>query len=106
MTRTLNENWTVNDAVTFTLFYHGDAENVPEPMYVVIDNVVVTNEDANAALATEWIRWDIPLQELADQGVNLNNVRSMTIGFGNKSNPTSGGGAGHVFFDDIRLYLP
>jgi hypothetical protein len=104
VTRILNADWTVNDAVTLTLFYHGDPENVPEPMYIVIDNVVVTNEDASAALVTEWTRWDIPLQELAAQGVNLGNVRSITIGFGNKANPTSGG-TGHVFFDDIRLYL-
>ncbi len=106
VTRMLNADWTVNDAVTLTLFYHGDPDNAPEPMYIVIDNVVVTNEDANAALVTEWTQWDIPLQQLADQGVNLNNVRSITIGFGNKTNPTSSGGSGHVFFDDIRLYLP
>jgi len=106
VTRILNADWTINDAVTLTLFYHGDPENVPEPMYIVIDDVVVTNEDVNAALVAEWTRWDIPLQELADRGVNLNNVLSMTIGFGNKANPTPGGGAGHVFFDDIRLYLP
>jgi hypothetical protein len=98
-------NWTANDAVTLTLFYQGDPNNVAEPMYVVVDNVVVTNDDANAALADDWTRWDISLQSLADQGVNLNSVGSLTIGFGNKSNPTTGG-AGHVFFDDIRLYRP
>jgi hypothetical protein len=106
VTRILNSNWTVDDAETLTLFYHGDPENVPEPMYIAIDNVVVTNDDVNAALATDWIQWDIQLQELADRGVNLNNVGSITLGFGNKANPTSGGGTGHVFFDDIRLYLP
>ena len=99
-------NWTANDVVTLTLFYQGDPNNMVEPMYIVVDNVVVTNNDADAALADDWTRWDIPLQSLADQGVNLNNVGSMTIGFGNKANPASGGGAGHVFFDDIRLYRP
>ena len=52
-------------------------------------------------------QWDIPLQAFADQGVNLANVGSITIGFGNRENPrASTGGSGHVFFDDIRLYLP
>jgi hypothetical protein len=97
-------DWTVDDVITLTLFYQGDAANVAELMYVVVDNVVVTNDNANAAVAADWTRWDIPLQSLADQGVNLSNVGSLTIGFGDKANPASGGGSGHVFFDDIRLY--
>jgi hypothetical protein len=72
-------------------------------MFVVVDGVVINNDDANAALADEWIRWDIPLEPLTSQGVNLSNVGSMTIGFGNKANPVAGG-EGHVFFDDVRLY--
>jgi hypothetical protein len=107
VTRTLdssNRNWTRDDVVTLTLFYRGDPNNVAEPMYVVVDNAVVTNDDSNAALTTDWTRWDIPLQSLASLGVNLANVRSMSLGFGNKNNPAAGGGTGHVFFDDIRLY--
>jgi hypothetical protein len=97
-------NWTRDDVVTLTLFFCGDPNNIAEPMFVVVDGVVVTHPDPDAALITEWTRWDIPLQDLADQGVNLGNVRSMTIGFGNKANPTAGDGFGFVFFDDIRLY--
>lgn len=40
-----------------------------------------------------------------DHGVNLNNVNSISIGFGNKKNPVAGG-SGYVFFDDIRLNRP
>ena len=106
VTRTLNADWTQEGVVTLTLFYHGDAANAAEPMYVALDdNAVVTNDDANAALVTEWTRWDIPLQSFADQGVNLANVNTMSIGFGNKANLVIGG-SGHVFFDNIRLYLP
>jgi hypothetical protein len=43
------------------------------------------------------------MQEFVDQGVNLNNVSSISIGFDDKTNPAPGGGEGHVFFDDIRL---
>jgi hypothetical protein len=101
-----DRNWTRDDVVTLTLFYRGDPNNAAEPMYVVVDNVVVTNDDPAAALASDWTQWDIPLQSLADQGVNLANVSSLTLGFGNKNNPAAGGGTGHVFFDDIRLYRP
>jgi hypothetical protein len=104
-TRTLGADWTQEGVVTLTLFYYGDPNNAAEQMYVAVDNVVVNNDDANAALVDEWTQWDIPLQSLADQGVDLSNVGSITIGFGNKANPTAGG-EGHVFFDDIRLYKP
>jgi hypothetical protein len=97
-------DWTRQGVGVLTLFYYGDQANTTEQMFVAVDNVVVNNNDTNAARVNIWTRWDIPLQVFADQGVNLNSVGSMTIGFGNKLNPTSGGGAGHVFFDDIRLY--
>jgi hypothetical protein len=41
----------------------------------------------------------------ADQGVNLTNVDSITLGFGNRDNPVAGG-SGLMYFDDIRLYAP
>ncbi len=100
------QDWTRQNVAILTLFYYGDPANAAETMFVALNgNAVVTNDDADAALLPEWTRWDILLQEFADQGVNLNNVGSMTIGFGNKANPVAGG-EGHVFFDDIRLYRP
>jgi hypothetical protein len=106
ITKTLNEDWTEQGVGLLTLFYYGDAANDAEQMYVALDgDAVVQNDDQNAALVTEWTRWDIPLQEFVDQGINLTNVRSITIGFGNKANPVAGG-EGVVFFDDIRLYRP
>jgi hypothetical protein len=36
--------------------------------------------------------------------VNLTNVATLSLGLGNKAAPQPGGGTGHVFFDDIRLY--
>ena len=36
-------------------------------------------------------------------GNNLANVNTISLGFGDKSNPVAGG-SGMVFFDDIRLY--
>ena len=103
-TKTINADWTVDDVMTLTLFYYGDAGNAIEPMYVALDgDAVVTNDDPKATLDNEWNRWDILLQDFADMGVDLTNVNSMTIGFGDKANPTAGG-EGMVLFDDIRLY--
>jgi hypothetical protein len=104
-TKTLNADWTQDDVVALTLFYYGDAGNAIEPMYIAVnDSAVVTNDDPKAVLANDWVQWNIPLQEFADQGVDLANVTMLSLGLGNKAAPQAGGGSGHVFFDDIRLY--
>jgi len=104
VTRTLNADWIQDDVITLTLFYKGNLANVAETMYIALDgNAVVTNDNPNAARISDWTQWDILLQEFADLGVNLANVNSMSIGFGNKANPIAGG-SGRVFIDDIRLY--
>jgi hypothetical protein len=100
---TSNRDWTVNGVDTLVIWYIGDAANAPETMYVVLNGSAgVDNPDANAAQAEDWTEWRISLQ---DFGINLTNVNTITIGFGNRTNPTAGG-AGIVFFDDIRLYAP
>ena len=108
MTRSFSStmrNWTRDGVVTLSLWYYGDAANAAEQMYVALNgNAVYNNPDANAALVTEWTPLPIPLQEFANKGVNLSSVNSMTIGLGNKANPQLGGGSGHIFVDDIRLY--
>jgi hypothetical protein len=106
LTLTNTRNWTVNGVNRLVIWYIGDAANAAEPMYVVLnDSAVVINDNPNAAQAGEWTEWSVDLQVFADQGVNLANVNSITLGFGNRSNPVAGG-AGLVFFDDIRLYAP
>jgi len=56
-------------------------------------------------LIDTWTEWTIDLQEFAAQGVNLTNVNTISIGFGDKNN-LQAGGSGMVLFDDIRLYRP
>jgi len=80
--------------------------NEAEQMYVVLNgSAVVYNGDPDAALTDEWTEWPIELQEFADQGVDLIDVSTLGIGFGDRDNPQPGG-SGVVYFDDIRLYSP
>jgi hypothetical protein len=103
---TSNSDWTVKSVDTLGIWYIGDTANAPETMYVALNNsAVVTNDNPDAAQATSWTEWLIPLQTFADQGVNLANVTSITLGLGNRSNPVAGG-AGMMYYDDIRLYAP
>jgi hypothetical protein len=106
LTLTSNRNWTENGVKTLTIWYIGDAANAPETMYVVLNGSAgVDNPNPNAAQVTAWTRWDIDLTRFADQGANLTNVNTITIGLGNRANPTAGG-AGMLYFDDVRLYAP
>ncbi|MFH1884878.1 MAG: LamG-like jellyroll fold domain-containing protein [Planctomycetota bacterium] len=80
------------------------AANDPEPMYVALNgSAVVFHDNPNAALIDTWTQWNIDLQAFADQGVNLANVNTIAIGFGDKKNPQPGG-SGTAYFDDIRLH--
>ncbi len=106
LTLASNRNWTVNDVNRLTIWFRGSSSNAAEQMYVVLnDSAVVTHYNPDAALTRSWTAWNIDLQAFADQSVNLSNVNTMTIGFGNRNNPTAGG-SGMMYFDDIRLYAP
>jgi hypothetical protein len=75
-------------------------------MYVVLNGSAgVDNDNPDAALKGFWTEWNIDLQAFADQGVNLTNVNTITLGLGNRNNPLAGG-SGTMYFDDIRLYPP
>ena len=98
---TVGQQWTNQDI--------GIASNDAEPMYVALNGSAVVNHDnPNAAQITTWTEWTIELQAFADQGVDLTNVNTIALGFGNKNPDVSGqaGGSGTMYFDDIRLYRP
>jgi len=99
-------DWTKEGVGVLSLWFYGDASNAAERMYVALNGSVLVNHgNPNAAQIGAWTEWTIDLQEFAAQGVNLANVNTITIGFGDKNN-LQAGGSGVVFFDDIRLYRP
>jgi hypothetical protein len=95
-------DWTKEGVNRLVIWYIGDAANAPETMYVVLNGTAGVDNIPNAAQADEWTEWSIDLQEFS---INLTNVNTITLGFGNRLNPLAGG-SGKVFFDDIRLYRP
>jgi len=106
-TTTLTQrNWTEEDVGELSLWFCGDAANAAERMYVALNgSAVVYHGNPNVAQIERWTEWTIDLQEFAAQGVNLYNVNTISIGFGDKNN-LQAGGSGTVLFDDIRLYRP
>jgi hypothetical protein len=65
--------------------------------------VVVYNDNPAATQVGAWTEWMIALQTFADQGINLTDVDRITIGIGTQGSTSTAGGAGKMFFDDIRL---
>jgi len=64
---------------------------------------LVFHEDAAATQIDTWTQWRIDLQQFADQGINLSDVDSISIGIGDRNN-SGAGGSDQMFFDDLRLY--
>jgi len=92
-------------AVSLRLFFHGDAANIPETLYVAIEDSagkvgIAAHPDPDAALADSWQEWVIPYSELTSGGVNLSRAATMYIGLGDRNNPTAGG-TGRIFIDDV-----
>ncbi len=106
LTLTANRDWTVNGVNKLTIWFRGESSNAAETLYVALNgNAVVNHDNPDAAMINNWIPWNIDLQAFVDQGVNLANVNSITLGLGNRANPVAGG-SGMMYFDDIRLYPP
>ncbi len=104
-------DWTEEGVVTLTIWFRGRLDNDAEPLYVAISNstgesAIVIHDDPAAAQIEVWTQWVIPLQSFADQGVVLTDVDKIAIGLGTQGNLTTPGGAGKMYFDDIRLDRP
>ena len=96
-------DWTEEGVAKLILWFRGGSANAPERMFVALNgSAVVYHDDQNAAQAAAWTAWVIDLQAFADQGVDLTNVDTITIGFGTKNSPAAGG-SGRMYFDDIQL---
>jgi hypothetical protein len=103
MTLVYPRDWADEGVTKLVLWFRGGSANAAERMFVALNgNAVVYHDDQNAAQATGWTAWVIDLTLFADQGVDLTNVDTITIGFGTKNSPAAGG-SGQMYFDDIRL---
>ncbi|MBL7188436.1 MAG: hypothetical protein ISS70_19085 [Phycisphaerae bacterium] len=97
-------DWTEGGIAKLVVWFRGAGANSAERMFVALNgNAVVYHDDPGVTQKTGWNAWVIDLTRFADQGVNLANANTITIGFGTKGSPAAGG-AGQMYFDDIRLY--
>jgi len=91
-------------------WYRGNiGTNDREQLYVALedtlDNVaVVYHDDPNAATLTSWQEWNIDLADFT--GVDLDGIKKVYIGLGDRENPIEAGGKGTIYIDDIRACPP
>jgi hypothetical protein len=95
------QDWTKSGVAALSLWFSGEPNNVPDKMYVKInDSKVAYDGDAGNLTLRPWQPWNI---DLASSGIDLQNVTKLSIGFGDETSMTPGG-SGVVYVDDIRLY--
>jgi hypothetical protein len=102
-------DWTEQGVDTLVIWFRGILNNDAEQMYVALSNrtgepVVIYHKDSAVTQIGAWTEWAISLQGFADQGIDLTDVDKIAIGIGTRGNVTTPGGAGKMYFDDIRLY--
>jgi hypothetical protein len=111
----IRSNWTSEGIKALTLYIYGNADNIDEQMYLVLEDSDSTSTvicekviygdsllDLNLQLE-DWQEWNIDLDDFTD--VDLTDVQKIYIGFGDRNNPQLGG-AGVVYFDDLLLFQP
>ncbi len=99
-------DWTEEGVGVLSIWFRGSSGNAADRIYVALNGTaIVYHDDPAATQKTGWNEWIIDLKAFADQGVNLTNVNTITIGVGTKGSPAAGG-TGTLYFDDIRLYRP
>ena len=99
------QDWDDNAWVALQINFRGDENNDPETMFITLSDgsntATVTNSDPCVTTDYQWQAWDVALAPFGDAGVDLGNITSLEIGFGDGVSP---GGTGTMYFNDILLY--
>jgi hypothetical protein len=114
-------DWDSLGLKVLTLHFYGDPANDAndtEELYVAVtDNsggagnytearYGVEGNDNNDLRVAEWHEWNVPLSRFSDGGVDLDNVETIYVGFGDKDNTDTAGGEGTIYLDEIWLQRP
>ena len=88
----------------------GIASNQASQLYVALadsagNTATVKHPDSAATTIATWTEW--PIDQASFTGVNLQAIKKMIIGVGDKANPTAPGqAAGRLYIDDIKVGNP
>ena len=106
------QNYTNSGEMALVVWVRGNSGNAPSSMWIMLNEntgAIATygdngmGDEPNDILTDEWIEWNIDLADFAAGGVDLTNVVSISIGFGDRSG-VEVGGVGTVNIDDMAMY--
>ncbi|MHC4214487.1 MAG: LamG-like jellyroll fold domain-containing protein, partial [Planctomycetota bacterium] len=104
------QDWDSADVKMVTLSFYGQAGNNANNSRMSIgledgdsNSFVDYDGDMNDIRIEEWQEWNLALPDFT--GVDMTDVRTIYIRFGDPDAGTPGG-SGTVYFDDIRIYPP
>ena len=91
------QDWSKYGITTLVIWFRGDANNTPAPLYAKINGTkILYNNGAAGTAFPLWKQWNINLASLG----SLKSIQSLTIGVGDGKSS----GSGTIFVDDILLY--
>ncbi len=105
------QNWLVDDLQSLELHFYGYQDNIAQQLYFKVKDTAsnaatVIYPDAEDMVQSEqdwlWRQWNIDLEMLSSQGVDLSNVASISIGL-QRPDGDSEGGQGSIIIDQIEL---
>ena len=97
-------DFTANDLKSMDISFMGSESNSNEPVFVTLSDGV-NSATILSASASQQSTWHIDYAEFvqANSNLDLTNIRSVSLGVGDKTNPQSGG-SGTMQFGLIALY--
>jgi len=114
-----DQNWSSLGLKAIRLSYYGDPTNTLEPdetLYIVLrdsnntEEVMPCPQDPcrllpdDVEVEEKWYDWNIAMEDFTE--VDINHIAGLYIGVGHRGTPITIGSEGHVYIDDIRLYIP
>ncbi|MCK5175792.1 MAG: hypothetical protein KAR47_20525, partial [Planctomycetes bacterium] len=106
------QDWTTGGAVSLSLTFKGEPNNVAAGMYLTVEDGSAGSGtsayagDAGDLVQEDWEGWQTWDVDLAAFGVDLTDVTKLIIGVNSGSEATPSQDYGYVSFDDIILYPP
>jgi hypothetical protein len=99
------QDWTVNGVDTLTIYVRGQAGNAAGRLYVALEDnkgklAIVAHPDPAILASAKWNEWKIPLSQFT--AVNAARITRIIVGLGDRNAPVLGG-AGRLYFDDLRV---
>jgi hypothetical protein len=110
-TRTFDspQDWTVQAVEALSLSFIGEHENMEHLMYLTLEDAAGQSFKAEhpytyACQSDSWRQWTVSLEQFSSGGVDLSNIKKLTIGFGDGTiSDQEGEDIDHIFIDQIRL---